>query len=74
MATPLTQRQQSVLDAIKRYVSREGFAPSYREIAQECGLKSHTEVGEYLKALERAGKVKLRAGHSQRAIALVKRR
>lgn len=36
----LTERQHLVLDAIRKHIAEQGFAPSFREIGEAVGLKS----------------------------------
>ena len=52
---PLSSKQQNVLDYIKRFLDKNGYAPSLRDISSDCGLKSHTVALYYLKILEREG-------------------
>lgn len=47
-----TERQQEVLDFIKKYRSLYGYAPSYREIAKGIGVSSPASVWEHIKRLE----------------------
>ena len=35
----LTDRQRKVLDAIRTHIDEQGFAPSFREIGNDAGLK-----------------------------------
>ncbi len=48
----LTPNQKKILSFIERYFSKNGFAPSYREIASKFGLKSDGSVAQYLDVLE----------------------
>ncbi|GAA3723985.1 transcriptional repressor LexA [Salinactinospora qingdaonensis] len=55
-ATPkLTDRQQSVLNVIHRYVQQRGYPPSIREIGDAVGLSSPSSVAHQLKVLQRKG-------------------
>ncbi len=47
----LTKRQKEVFDAIKRLMKRNGCAPSYQEIATECGVRSVSTVHKHVGAL-----------------------
>ena len=49
----LTERQHLVLDAIRKHIAEQGFAPSFREIGEAVGLKSPSSVKHQLHALER---------------------
>ena len=51
----LTERQHLVLDAIRKHIAEQGFAPSFREIGEAVGLKSPSSVKHQLHALERKG-------------------
>jgi len=51
----LTRRQRDVLGAIVRYIEREGFSPTIRELAEEIGVAGHFTVVEHLEQLEDKG-------------------
>jgi len=51
----LTARQRSIFDSIIRYIERNGYPPSIREIGTEFGIKSLRGVTVHLDALERKG-------------------
>lgn len=63
--TRLTERQQQVLDFIRRYIGEHGFAPSYEEIRQAMGVASLNAVYDMLAALERKGAIERVAGRSR---------
>ncbi|MFH1405488.1 MAG: transcriptional repressor LexA [Patescibacteria group bacterium] len=48
----LTKKQAEILACIKNYISDNGFAPSYREIAHELGISSPSTIHQHIKALE----------------------
>ena len=48
----LTERQHLVLDAIRKHIAEQGFAPSFREIGEAVGLKSPSSVKHQLHALK----------------------
>ncbi len=50
MAT-LTKKQSEVYDFIKKFVAEEGYAPSYREIAEYFELSSPATAYQHVKAL-----------------------
>ncbi|KFD41522.1 LexA family transcriptional regulator [Peptococcaceae bacterium SCADC1_2_3] len=50
--SPLTEREQQILDFIIRVVDEKGYPPSIREIGQAVGLNSTATVHSYLKRLE----------------------
>ncbi|MET9955103.1 transcriptional repressor LexA [Streptomyces sp. NPDC006339] len=51
----LTQRQQQILDIIRRHTRQHGFPPSMREIAAAAGLLSTSSVSHQIRALEKKG-------------------
>lgn len=51
----LSSKQQTVLDYVKRFAEKNGYAPSLRDISNDCNLKSHTVALYYLNILEREG-------------------
>ncbi|MER7519648.1 transcriptional repressor LexA [Streptomyces sp. NPDC126499] len=51
----LTQRQQQILDIIRRHTRQQGFPPSMREIAAAAGLLSTSSVSHQIRALEKKG-------------------
>ncbi|MEX0657797.1 MAG: transcriptional repressor LexA [Egibacteraceae bacterium] len=55
MPTPLTPRQQRVLDVIRDAVETRGYPPSVREIGEAVGLRSASSVHYQLGVLEREG-------------------
>lgn len=59
---PLTERQQQVLDVVRRSVSENGFPPSVREIGEAVGLKSPSTVKHHLDTLERRGLLQRHSG------------
>ncbi len=66
----LTPGQTKVLDFIKHYLSREGFAPSLAEIAEGLGTTSRGSMHKHVQALAAAGVIRLLPGR-QRGIELV---
>lgn len=66
----LTQRQLQVLDAIRKLLEKQGFAPSLREIGKAANLKSTSSVQHQLHALESKGFIR-RDPNKGRAIELV---
>ena len=55
---PLTRRQKQVLDYLENYILRQGFAPSFEEIAEEFNFRSLATVHEHLTNLERKGYIR----------------
>lgn len=67
----LTERQQAILDAIRRLSEQEGYPPTVREIGAAVGLSSPASVLNHLRALERSGHIK-RGSLKRRALELVR--
>jgi repressor LexA len=59
----LTRRQKEVLDFISQFVERNGYSPSYEEIASGLNLASLATVHKHLSALE--AKQYIRRGFNQ---------
>lgn len=51
----LTERQQEVLEIIRRHMSRNGESPTVREIAKALGVSSTCTVQKHIEALEKKG-------------------
>jgi repressor LexA len=66
----LTPGQTKVLNFIKHYLAREGFAPSLAEIAESLGTTSRGSMHKQVQALAAAGVIRLVPGR-QRGIELV---
>lgn len=67
MSQPMRQR---ILNYIRRYRDRHGYAPSMREIGDVVGLASLSSVSYQLGQLEAEGSIRRTPGRS-RAISLV---
>lgn len=52
---PLTKKQSDFLNFIKNFIDENGYAPSYREIAQSLSFSSVATVAEYINILEQKG-------------------
>jgi repressor LexA len=61
----LTDRQQEVLDLIRRYGEETGYPPTRADIARELGFRSANAAEEHLKALARKGAIEMIAGASR---------
>src|SRR5438132_8049231 len=55
MTEPLTERQEKILNFIKRSIQEQGYPPTIREIGEHFGIRSTNGVNDHLKALERKG-------------------
>lgn len=55
---PLTRKQREILDYLTAAIDRQGFAPSFEEIAEAFGYQSLATVHEHLTNLERKGYIR----------------
>jgi len=55
---PLTRRQREILDYLTSSIERQGFAPSFEEIAEHFGYTSLATVHEHLSNLEQKGYIR----------------
>lgn len=55
---PLTRKQREILDFLISTIERQGFAPSFEEIAEQFGYQSLATVHEHLTNLERKGYIR----------------
>ena len=65
----LTERQQEVLEIIRRHMARNGQSPTVREIAKALGVRSTCTVQKHLEALEKKGCI-TRSKYGYRSIEL----
>jgi repressor LexA len=65
---PLTDRQQKVLDFIRKHHRKTGFPPTSREIQLQFGFKSQTAAMNHLRALERKGAIRRIPGKARAMI------
>ena len=61
----LTNRQQQVLDLIRRLIDETGYPPTRADIARELGFRSANAAEEHLKALSRKGAIEIIPGASR---------
>lgn len=54
----LTSQQQKLLDTIKRYLVKHGYAPTVRELCKEMDLSSTATVQVHINNLEKKGYLK----------------
>ncbi|MGH7533898.1 MAG: transcriptional repressor LexA [Gemmatimonadales bacterium] len=64
---PLTKRQSEILEFVRGYITEQGYAPSFEEIAGRFEFQSLATVHEHLSNLERKGYIR-RAHNESRAI------
>ena len=58
----LTDRQQSVLSAIRRHLRVRGVPPSRSELGRELGIRQQSSVDQQLSALQKKGWIRLLPG------------
>jgi repressor LexA len=68
---PLTAKEYMVLEFVKQYVERKGYAPTYQEIKDKFDFASFFSVQRYLKQLETKGYVKTPWGNKKRALQIM---
>ena len=76
MTRGLTQRQAQVLEFIEEFTAQNGYPPTVREVAGNFGFRSPRAAHDHMKALEKKGYLRSRAGrpralevlHSRRGI------
>lgn len=68
MESKLTKRQAQCLQFMLRHVMAHGYQPSYRDIADHLGMRSHNGVVGHIKALQDKGVIG--ANRGSRAIDL----
>jgi len=68
--TPLTLKQERVFSFLKDYLSRHGYPPTVREIAQHLKMAGPHSAKRFLDMLEQKGYIR-RVAKSSRAIELV---
>ncbi len=60
--TPLTERQQAILDFIHEHLGDRGAPPTRADIMARFGFRSPTAADDHLKALARKGAIELLPG------------
>ncbi|KKQ75032.1 MAG: LexA repressor [Candidatus Woesebacteria bacterium GW2011_GWB1_38_5b] len=65
MVLVVYKRQRQILDFLKQYIQKNGFAPKLREIAEALDVSSLATVHEHLSAMEEKGLIKRKAGKSR---------
>lgn len=71
MAPSLTKKQSEVFGFIKKFTSEEGYAPSYREIAEFFELSSPATAYQHVQALIEKGYLESGASGLARSIEVV---
>ncbi len=68
---PLTKKQCEVLEFIKKFIKTNGFAPSYREIADNFGLSSPSTIHQHIQGLVEKGVIEIDDTGCARSIEIV---
>ncbi len=61
----LTRRQRELMDFVNNFIGRQGYSPSYEEIASGLGLASLATVHKHIQALEAKQYVRRNYNHSR---------
>ncbi|HZT68702.1 MAG TPA: transcriptional repressor LexA [Terriglobia bacterium] len=61
----LTKRQKQVLDFLIHFINRNGYSPSYEEMAEGLQLSSLATVHKHLQVLEKKGFIRRRYNQSR---------
>lgn len=61
----LTRRQKEVMDFLSQFINRNGYSPSYEEIASGLGLASLATVHKHIQALESKQYLRRSYNHSR---------
>lgn len=61
----LSERRQQICEFIDRFTTKNGFAPTIREIGHGVGMASTSAVQYQILALERAGALSRKIGYSR---------
>jgi len=59
----LTKKQSEALEAIREFLAKHNYAPSYRDVMRDMGIKSPATAYNHVQALRDKGYIKLREGH-----------
>lgn len=70
--TYLTERQRDILNFIRDFSRRQGFAPTHREICDHFGFSSYGTVYKHLSLLEKKGLIR-RDTNQKRGVELVEK-
>lgn len=65
------EKLYKVMDYIRKFTEENGYTPSVREIAQECGIKSTATVHSYISRLQDKGYLN-KTDNKKRAVAIGK--
>lgn len=62
-------KSQEILEFIQKFIQENGFAPSVREVCENCNIKSTATAFNYMNELSEKGYIR-KAGKKRRALAL----
>ncbi len=65
------EKLTKVMDYIRKYTEENGYTPSVREIAKECGIKSTATVHSYIERLQSRGYLN-KTDNKKRAVSIGK--
>lgn len=68
MTTILPKKKRALLDFLKQYIDRHGFAPTLTDIAKHFKVRSLATIHEHLAFLEDAGFVKRKKGEAREIV------
>jgi len=51
----LTQKQENIYNIIKQFINKNGYSPTFREIAKIAKLNSSGTIQEYIYKLKKKG-------------------
>ena len=54
----MTKRQAEILKIIEKFIKKNGYSPSFRELGKLSGIKSTAQIHGILKSLREQGKIK----------------
>mgnify|MGYP001579772191 CR=1 FL=1 len=57
--TPVTKKQKELLDYLRVYIDKWGFAPTYKEIGVAFNGLTEASIWGRLQNLQRAGRIKI---------------
>jgi repressor LexA len=70
MAMIVYQKERKLLDILRQFIRRFGYAPTLQEMTDAMGQRAVATVHEHLRALEKKGFIKINAGE-RRGISLI---
>lgn len=63
--TDLTKKQSRALEVIRNFLAKKNYAPSYREIMQELGIRSPATAFSHVRTLKEKGYLKVGRGRNK---------